>query len=135
MAINASSSSTILTGHAQDDFQAFQMRPVIRDFNLSAELFASNGDIIFICCKSSQEKQGMLLVSYEIPSTALPLAGSVRLLKMINLNKKCVTQLETIPIMKIVLLLGDGVVSLYDIDSLAEIATVKTSNVTLFSTW
>jgi hypothetical protein len=37
--------------------------------------------------------------------------------------------------MKIALLLGDGVVSLHDIDSLAEIISVPTSNVTLFSTW
>ena len=37
--------------------------------------------------------------------------------------------------MKIALLLGDGIVSLLDIDSLAEIITVPTNNVTLFSTW
>ncbi|UJR36280.1 hypothetical protein I4U23_029010 [Adineta vaga] len=119
----------------QDDFQAFQLRPVIRDFKLSAELFASNGDIVLICGRGNQEKQGMLLVSYEISSTTASLAASVRLLKVIKLAKKSVTQLETIPILKIALLLGDGIVSLLDIDSLAEIATVTTNNVTLFSTW
>ncbi len=132
---NPPSSLTVYTNDVQDDFQAFQMRPVIRDFRLSAELFASNGDIVLICGKGNQEKQGMLLVSYEIPSTSVSIAASIRLLKVIKLTKKSVTQLETIPVMKIVLLLGDGIVSILDIDSLAEITTVSTSNVTLFSTW
>ncbi len=133
--ITTSSSPTTSAGDVQDDFQAFQMRPVIRDFKLSAELFASNGDIVLICGKGNQEKQGMLLVSYEIPSTTLSLAASIRLLKVIKLTKKSVIQLETIPIMKIALLLGDGIVSILDIDSLAEIATVPGGNVTIFSTW
>jgi hypothetical protein len=132
---NSSSSSAISPGDVQDDFQAFQMRAVIRDFKLAAELFASNGDIVLICGKGTQEKQGMLLVSYEIPSIASSLAASIRLVKVIKLTRKSVTQLETIPIMKIALLLGDGVVSLHDIDSLAEIISVQTPNVTLFSTW
>lgn len=117
----------------QDDFQSFQIRPVIRDFKLSAELFASNGDIVLICGRSNQEKQGMLLVSYEIPSTA-SLPGSIRLLKVIKLTKKTITQLETIPVLKIALLLGDGIISLLDIDSLAEICTVSNNNVSLFAT-
>jgi hypothetical protein len=133
--ITTSSSPTTSAGDVQDDFQAFQMRPVIRDFKLSAELFASNGDIVLICGKGNQEKQGMLLVSYEIPSTTIALAASIRLLKVIKLTKKSVIQLETIPIMKIALLLGDGIVSILDIDSLAEIATVPGGNVTIFSTW
>jgi hypothetical protein len=133
--ITTSSTPTTSAGDVQDDFQAFQMRPVIRDFKLSAELFASNGDIVLICGKGNQEKQGMLLVSYEIPSTTLSLAASIRLLKVIKLTKKSVIQLETIPIMKIALLLGDGIVSILDIDSLAEIATVPGGNVTIFSTW
>jgi len=133
--ITNSSSPTTSAGDVQDDFQAFQMRPVIRDFKLSAELFASNGDIVLICGKGNQEKQGMLLVSYEIPSTTIALAASIRLLKVIKLTKKSVIQLETIPIMKIALLLGDGIVSILDIDSLAEIATVPGGNVTIFSTW
>lgn len=128
------SASTNAAGDIQDDFQAFQMRPVIRDFKLSAELFASNGDIVLICGKSNQEKQGMLLVSYEIASTT-SVNASVRLLKVIKLTKRSVTQLETIPILKIALLLGDDSVSLLDIDSLAEIATVPTSNIALFGTW
>jgi len=134
--ITNSSSPTASAGDVQDDFQAFQMRPVIRDFKLSAELFASNGDIVLICGKGSQEKQGMLLVSYEIPSTTFSsLPAAIRLLKVIRLTKKTVAQLETIPIMKIALLLGDGIVSILDIDSLVEIATVPGGNVTLFSTW
>jgi hypothetical protein len=130
----SSSSSTASTIDLQNDFQAFQMRSVIRDFKLTAELFASNGDIVLICGKGNQEKSGMLLVSYEIPSTALILASGIRLLKVIKLAKKTVTQLETIPIMKIALLLGDGILTILDIDSLAEIATVS-NNVTLFATW
>jgi hypothetical protein len=130
----SSSSATASTVDLQNDFQAFQMRSVIRDFKLTAELFASNGDIVLICGKGNQEKSGMLLVSYEIPSTALILASGIRLLKVIKLAKKTVTQLETIPIMKIALLLGDGILTILDIDSLAEIATVS-NNVTLFATW
>jgi len=126
---------TTSTGDIQDDFQAFQMRAVIRDFRLTAELFASNGDIVLICGRGNQEKQGMLLVSYEISSTTISVAASVRLLKVIKLTKKSVTQLETIPILKIALLLGDGIVSILDIDSLADIATVATPNITLFATW
>ncbi|CAF1055925.1 unnamed protein product [Adineta steineri] len=113
-------------GDIQDDFQAFQMRAVIRDFRLTGELFASNGDVVLICGRSNQEKQRMLLVSLSVS------AGS---LKVIKLTKKIVVQLETIPIFKLALLLGDGVVSLHDIDSLAEITTVSTSNIALFSTW
>ena len=74
-------------------------------------------------------------MSYEIPSTSVSLSTSIRLLKVIKLTKKSVTQLETIPVLKIALLLGDGIVSLLDIDSLAEIITVPTNNVTLFSIW
>ena len=123
------STPSLPTSEGTDDFQAFQMCPVTRDFKLSAELFASDGDIVLICGRGNQERPGMLLVSYEIPST------SIRLLKVIKLTKKSVTQLETIPVLKIALLLGDGIVSLLDIDSLAEIITVPTNNVTLFSTW
>lgn len=130
-----SASPTAVTGDVQDDFQAFQMRQVIRDLRVSAELFASNGDIVLICGKANQEKQGMLLVSYEIPSSSVSIASSIRLLKVIKLTRRTVTQLETIPIMKIALLLGDGSVSIIDIDSLAEITTVPTGNVTIFSTW
>ncbi|CAF3581543.1 unnamed protein product [Adineta steineri] len=122
-------------GDIQDDFQAFQMRAVIRDFKLTAEFFASNGDVVLICGRSNQEKQGMLLVSYAIPSTAISLSVSVRLLKVIKLTKKVVLQLETIPIFKLALLLGDGVVSLLDIDSLAEITSVPANNISLFTTW
>mgnify|MGYP001115369793 FL=1 len=132
---SSSSSPSIATNDVTDDFQAFQMRPIIRDFKLSAELFASNGDIVLICGKGTQEKQGMLLVSYEIPSTTISIASSIRLLKVIKLTKKTVTQLQTIPNMKIALLLGDGIVTILDIDSLAEITTIPASNVTLFSTW
>ncbi|CAF1347176.1 unnamed protein product [Rotaria sordida] len=130
-----SSSPNITITDVQDDFQAFQMRPVIRDFKLSAELFASNGDIVLICGKSNQERQGMLLVSYEIPSATASLSAPIRLLKVIRLTKRSVTQLETIPILKLALLLGDGIVSLLDIDSLVEITAVPTTNITLFSTW
>jgi hypothetical protein len=130
-----STSPTTSTGDIQDDFQAFQMRYVIRDFRLTAELFASNGDIILICGRSHQEKQGMLLVSYEVSSATISVTASVRLLKVIKLTKKSVTQLETIPILNIALLLGDGIVSILDIDSLADIATVATPNITLFATW
>ncbi len=127
-----SSPSNVSTGDVQDDFQAFQMRPVIRDFRLTAELFASNGEIVLICGKGNQEKSGMLLVSYAIPSTALSAAASIRLLKVIKLTRRTVTQLETIPIMRIALLLGDGTVGILDIDTLGEIATVPNSNYTLF---
>ncbi|CAF2386199.1 unnamed protein product [Rotaria sp. Silwood2] len=130
-----SSPPNITTGDAQDDFQAFQMRPVIRDFKLTAELFASNGDIVLICGRSNQERQGMLLVSYEIPSTTASVTASIRLVKVIRLAKKSVTQLETIPILKIALLLSDGIISLLDIDSLVEITTLSAGNFTLFSTW
>ena len=123
------STPSVPTSEGTDDCQAFQMRPVIRDFKLSAELFASDGDIVLICGRGNQERPGMLLVSYEIPST------SIRLLKVIKLTKTSVTQLETIPVLKIALLLGDGIVSLLDIDSLAEIINVPINNVTLFSTW
>ncbi len=128
------SSPTVQTGDLQDDFQAFQMRSVIRDFRLAAELFASNGDIVLICGKGTQEKQGMLLVSYDIPSAALSLASNIRLVKVIQLKKKIVTQLETIPIMKIALLLGDGIVTILNIDTLAEITNIP-SNIILFTTW
>ena len=129
------STPSVPTSEGTDDCQAFQMRPVIRDFKLSAELFASDGDIVLICGRGNQERPGMLLVSYEIPSTSVSLSTSIRLLNVIKLTKKSVTQLETIPVLKIALLLGDGIVSLLDIDSLAEIITVPTNNVTLFSTW
>ena len=118
-----------------DDFQAFLMRPVIRDFKLTDALFASNGDFVLICGKGTQEKQGMLLVMYEILSTVIAIASSIRLLKVIKVAKKTVTQLETIPAMKIALLLGDGMVSILDIASLAEIATVPINYVNLFATW
>jgi hypothetical protein len=129
------SSPTTSTNDLQDDFQAFQMRSVIRDFKLSAELFASNGDIVLICGKSNQEKQDMLLVSYDIPSAALSSASGIRLHKVLKLTKKSVTQLETIPLMKIALLLGDNVVSILDIDSLAEITRVPNNATILFATW
>ena len=132
MTVN-STAPTVSTADVPDDFQAFQMRPVIRDFKLTAELFASNGDIVLICGKGNQEKSGMLLVSYEIPAPALAVASGIRLLKVIKLTKKSVTQLDTVPIMKIALLLGDGIVTILDIDSLAEITTIA-SNVILFST-
>jgi hypothetical protein len=77
----------------------------------------------------------MLLVSYEVSSATISVTASVRLLKVIKLTKKSVTQLETIPILNIALLLGDGIVSILDIDSLADIATVATPNITLFATW
>ena len=131
----ASPNANVPVIDSHDDFSAFQMRTVIRDFKLSAELFASNGETVLICGRSNQEKQGMLLVSYEIPATAAASITSIRLLKVVKLNKKTVTQLETIPILKIALLLSDGIISLLDIDSLAEIATVPASNITLFSTW
>ena len=118
----------------QEDFQAFQSRSVIRDFKLAAELFASNGDIVLICGKGSQEKQGMLLVSYEIPSAALSLAANIRLVKVVKLTKKTVSQLETIPALKIALLLGDGALTMLDIDTLAELMTVS-NNASLFATW
>lgn len=126
---------TTTGGDVQDDFQAFQTRQIIRDFRLAAELFASTSDIVLICGKGVQEKQGMLLVSYEIPPANAPISAAIRLLKVIRLNRRTVTQLETIPIMKIALLLGDGNVSLYDSDSLAEIANVPVNTITLFSTW
>lgn len=128
------SSPSVSTSDLQDDFQAFQLRSVIRDFILSAELFASNGDIVLICGKGNQEKQGMLLVSCDIPSAALALTSNIRPVKVIKLTKRTVTQLETIPIMKIALLLGDGVVSILDIDTLGELTTVS-SNGILFATW
>lgn len=118
----------------QDDFQAFQMRPVIRDFKLAAELFASNGDIVLICGRN-QEKQGTLLVSYEIPSSVTSSTASIRLVKVIKLAKKTVTQLETIPVLKLALLLGDGVITLLDIDTLVEITVVSASNIGIFATW
>ena len=131
---NPSPTTATATGDLQDDFQAFQLRPVIRDFRLSAELFASNGDIVLICGKANQEKQGMLLVSYEIPSAALSLTSNIRLAKVIKLTKRTVAQLETVPIMKIALLLGDQAISILDIDTLLELTTVSNSAV-LFATW
>ena len=130
-----SSATPVQSADIADDFQAFQMRPVIRDFKLAAELFASNGDFVLICGRGTQEKQGMLLVMYEIPSTAISIASSIRLVKVVKLTKKTVTQLETIPAMKIALLLGDGMVSILDIASLAENTTVPISYVNLFATW
>ncbi|CAF1187062.1 unnamed protein product, partial [Didymodactylos carnosus] len=126
------------------DFQAFQTRTIIKDFRLSAELFASNGDVVLICGKEKQEKQGILLVAYEVQSRSSgsvsndytpPLSSSVRLLKVVRINKKTVTQLETVPIIKLALLLGDGVLSLLHIDSFIEMAAVPLTNLTLFSSW
>lgn len=122
-------SPTTSIADAQNDFAAFQMRPIIRDFKMVAELCASSGDTVLICGKGDQEKQGMLLISYDI-SPSLP--ASVRLNKVVRLSKKSVTQLETIPSLKIALLAADGVVSVMDIDSLADITTVTAS---LFCTW
>lgn len=119
----------------QDDFQAFQICPVIQNYKLSATLFASYGDIILICGQSPREHQRTLLLSYQIPSTTESLASSIRLLKLVRLSKTCVTQLETIPSMNIVLLLADGIVCILDIDTLTEITTIPVNNVTLFSTW
>ena len=118
----------------QGDFEAFQLRPVIRDFKLSAELFASNGENVLICGKGNQDKQGMLLVSYHIPTTGVTLAGNIRLVKLVKLAKKTVTQLETIPSLKIALLLGDAIVTILDIDTLGELMTVS-NNAILFATW
>ena len=125
-------SPTTSIGDLQDDFSAFQIRPIVRDFKLVAELFASNGNTLLICGRGNQEKQGMLLVSYDIPSSSSALSSSIRLNKVIRLTKKSVTQLETIPSLKIALLAADGIVSIMDIDSLADITTVTAS---LFSTW
>lgn len=122
------------TNDAQDDFQAFQTRPVIRDFKLTAELFASNGEHVLICGRGNQDKPGMLLVSYHIPATGMTLAGNIRLAKLVKLTKKAVTQLETIPTLKIALLLGDGIVSMLDIDTLGELMVVS-NNAILFATW
>lgn len=130
---NASAAPTT-SNDVQDDFQAFQVRPVIRDFKLSAELFASNGEHVLICGKGNQDKQGMLLVSYHIPTTGVTLAGNIRLVKLVKLAKKSVTQLETIPSLRIALLLGDGIVTMLDIDTLAELTTVSNSAI-LFATW
>jgi hypothetical protein len=132
----ATASTASLTGSvndSRDDFSAYSMRPVIRDFKLLAQLFASNGDIVLICGKGNQDKQGMLLVSYEIPPTTA--SAQIRLLKVAKLSQKSLTQLETVPVLKLALLLADGIVSLLDIDSLAEIATVSMNNTTLFATW
>ena len=120
---------------AQEDFSAFQVRVVIRDFKLSAELFASNGEIVLICGRNNQEKQGMLLVSYEIPASSSAFTAPIRLSKVQRLSKKTVSQLETVPILKIALLLGDGIISILDIDTLQELTTVPVNNITLFSTW
>ena len=49
------STPSVPTSEGTDDCQAFQMRPVIRDFKLSAELFASDGDIVLICGRGNQE--------------------------------------------------------------------------------
>ena len=117
----------------ENDFQFFQQRPVIRDFKLSAELFASCGDRVLVCGKSNLEKQGFLLVSYEIPSAALTAGSDIRLLKVVKLTQKSVQQLETIPILKIVLVLGDGHLTLLDLDTLAEISTIS-HDVSLFAT-
>ncbi|CAF0741235.1 unnamed protein product [Didymodactylos carnosus] len=139
-----SSPALATTTDISTDFQAFQVRPVIKDFRLAAELFASNGDVVLICGKEKQERQGMLLVAYEIQSRGSgnlstdytsASTASVRLLKVVRINKKAVTQLETVPIIKLALLLGDGVLSLLDIDSLVEMATVPLPNLTLFSSW
>lgn len=131
---NAPATAATSSTDLQDDFQAFQSRSVIRDFKLVAELFASNGDIVLICGKGNQDKQGMLLVSYEIPAAALTLAANIRLVKVVKLTKRTVSQLETIPSLKIALLLADGAVSMLDIDTLAEFMTVS-NNASLFATW
>lgn len=132
---SSNAATTPTRNDSQDDFAAFELRPVIRDFKLSGELFASNSDILLIYGKGTGEKQGNLLVSYELPSEPSSTSGGIRLLKILRLMRKVATQLETVPIMKLVLMIVDGIVTLYDIDSLAELATVKTPRVVLFTTW
>ena len=124
-----------MSGEASDDFAAFQMRPIIRDFKLNAELFASNGDIVLICGRGNQERQGMFLVSYEIPPVSAPQNAQIRLTKVSRLSRRAVTQLETVIPSRLALLLGDGTVALLDVHTLAEIAIVPVNNAVLFATW
>lgn len=118
-----------------DDFSAFELRTVIKDFKLSAELFASIGDIVLMCGRSTTDKGHNLLLSYDIPSQRTGVPAPIRLIKVNRLTKNNVTQLETAPVFRLALLLADGIVSLHDIHSLAEIATVSTVSTIMFTYW
>jgi len=124
-----------MSNESADDFSAFRVRPVIRDFKLNAELFASNGDIVLICGRGNQERQGMFLVSYEIPPASAPPSAQIRLARVNRISKRTVTQLETVIPLELALLLGDGTVTLLDVHTLTEITSVPVNNAAVFATW
>ena len=132
MSNDASSLSVSNTG-IPNDSQLFHMHSIISDFELSITLFASCGDILLVCGRGKEEKNSYFLCSYEIPSVIVSSTSKQCLRKIIQLAKKSVGQLEVIPKMKLVLVLGDGVISVFDIGSLTEICTVA-NNAVLFTT-
>ena len=133
MMINGTPSLPAHMMGASDDSQVFQMHPVISDLELSGVLFASCGNIIVVCGKGKHDKTSYYLCTYEIPSTNLWLTACPRLLKVTKSPTKSIIQLQTISTMKLALLLGDGAVSVYDIDALEEISGIS-NNAVLFTT-
>ena len=125
------SATTASTVRTQDDFEIFQVRPILRDFKMSVELFASYGDRILVCGKDNHEKQSSLLVAYEVSSSSLD--RSIRLHKLVKLRAKSVKQLETIPALEILLLLADDSVNILDADTLSELMTLS-NKASLFAT-
>lgn len=132
MSNDVSSLSVSNTG-IPNDSQLFHMHSIINGFELSAPLFASCGDILLVCGRGKEEKNSYFLCSYEIPSGIVSSTSKQRLRKIIQLAKKSVGQLEIIPKMKLVLVLGDGIISVFDIVSLSEICAVA-NNAVLFTT-
>lgn len=131
MSINASL-ETARSVETQNGFEFFQKRLVLNDLQLSVELFASHGDMLFICGKENRPKGGFLLVVYEIPIAVLSFACNTRLSKTIRLEKKRVQQMETVSSLKILLLLADGMITIYDVNSLNEIGLIS-KNVSFFA--
>lgn len=132
MMLNGTASLPVHVTEASDDSQAFKLNPVISDLELSGVLFASCGNILLVCGRGKQDKTSYYLCTYEIPSATLWLTAWPRLLKMTKLPLKTVTQLQTIRTMKFALLLGDGAVCVYDLESLEEICAIS-NNAVMFA--
>lgn len=130
---NGTSSSLVSSTGIPNDSQLFHMHSIITNFELSAPFFASCGDILLVCGRGKEERSSYFLCSYEIPSALVSSTSKQSLRKIISLSKKNVDQLEIIPKMKLVLVLGDGIISVFDIVSLNEICTVA-NNAALFTT-
>ena len=128
-----SSIETVPAVENPNGLELFRKHLVLSDLPLSLELFASHGDMVFICGKDNQRKEGFMLVAYEIPSVVASFACNIRLFKTIRLDKKKIQQLETVSALKILLLLADGIITIYDVNSLIEIGLIS-NNTAFFTT-